>query len=88
MPTLVLTMVTDSNGKSDEQSSLWLGAREIMENRYDSSTEERVWQATIQSLKMIRDWRANFNTKTTYSVWRGYAMIKDDLRAETSTFSA
>jgi len=38
----VLTLVTDSKIKSDEQSSLGLGARESMENRYESSMEERV----------------------------------------------
>jgi len=42
VPAWVLTMRTDK-WKSDERSSLGLGARESMENRYEGSPGERVW---------------------------------------------
>jgi len=38
----VLTLGTDNKWKPDEQSSLGLGAKESMENRYEGSSEERV----------------------------------------------
>ena len=39
----VLTLRTDNKWKPDERSSLDLGDKESMENRYEGSTEERVW---------------------------------------------
>ena len=43
VPALNLTLGTDSKWKSDEQSSLGLGDKESIENRYKGSPEERVW---------------------------------------------
>jgi len=39
----VLTLGTVNKWKPDERSSLGLGARESMENRYEGFPEERVW---------------------------------------------
>jgi len=38
VPAWVLTLGTDNKWKPDERSSLGLGARESMENRYEGST--------------------------------------------------
>jgi len=39
----VVTLGTDNKWKPDGRSSLSLGAKESVENRYDGSPEERVW---------------------------------------------
>jgi len=41
-PVWVLTLRTDNKWKPDERSSLGLGDKESMENRYEDSPEERV----------------------------------------------
>jgi len=43
VPVWVLTLGTDNKWKPDERSSLCLGAKESMENRYEGSPEERAW---------------------------------------------
>ena len=43
VPAWVLTLGTVTKWKPDEPSSLGLGHRENMENRYECSPEERVW---------------------------------------------
>ena len=43
VPAWVITLGTDNKWKPDEQSSLGLGAREGMENRYKGPPVERVW---------------------------------------------
>jgi len=44
VPVSVLTLGTDNKWKTDERSSLGLGAKESMEKRkYEGSPEERVW---------------------------------------------
>ena len=42
VPESVLTLARESKWKSDERSSLGLGVRESMENRYRVSSKERV----------------------------------------------
>jgi hypothetical protein len=59
VPVWVLTLGTDNKWKSDEQSSLGLGAKESMENRYEWSEEiseveqngklETMWQPLLSS---------------------------------------
>ena len=44
LPAWVLTLGTDNKWKPNERCSLGLGAKESMENRYEGSPEERVWQ--------------------------------------------
>jgi len=44
MSAWVLTLGTDRKWKADERSPLGLRAKEIMENRYEGSPEERVWK--------------------------------------------
>jgi len=55
LPAWVLTLGRDK-WKWDERSSLGLGAKTNMKNRNESSPEERVWQAIVLSLKVMRDW--------------------------------
>jgi len=43
VPAWVLTMGTDNKWKRDERSSLGLGAKESMDNRYEGSPEIIVW---------------------------------------------
>jgi len=43
VPAWVLTLGTDNKWKPDERSSLGLGAKESMENRYEGYPEERLW---------------------------------------------
>jgi len=50
IPAWVLTLGADNKWKPDKQSSLSLGARVSMENRYESSPEERVWYIYIYNV--------------------------------------
>ena len=43
VPAWVLTMGTDNKWKPDGRSSLGLGAKESLENRYEDSPEEIDW---------------------------------------------
>ena len=39
----ILILGTDNKWKLDERSSLGLGAKESMENRYEDSPETKIW---------------------------------------------
>jgi hypothetical protein len=43
VPAWILTLETDNKCQPDTRITLGLGARESMENRYEDSTDERVW---------------------------------------------
>ena len=81
----VLTLATDNKCKPDEMSSLSLGAKESMDNRYDGFPEERVWYAIVQSLICdIEQWvndeisEVRHNGKTEDTVWQTYLSSSED----------
>jgi len=56
VPAWVLTLGKENKWKPDEWSSLSLGDKDGMENKYEGSLEESVWYAIVQSLKMMQGW--------------------------------
>jgi len=80
VPAWVLILGLDNKWKLDEQSSLGLGARESMKNRYDDSPEENSLignsaqfendaRLIREPVKRFKKWDG-YNGKTEETVWQ------------------